>query len=400
MFDLSKYLSIVPNSLLQDLKPYLLLEFYDYPYLSVDFSPTGTLYLNYYVNSNEDLNVHLLTEISSDKLQLFLLEELQLQEIFHNPESGVVFYGKFDSNGLLSDLSIIDLEFLKISKFVPIEYKLDFEEEIINSPVFDLQLSSVKKGKILVDIYLQAGSLKTSLKLWALKSFFIPFSELLRNSLLNNSYDYTAHNLDKKVNLGINQFAINSLASTIEINYNSDLFGESADLNNISNLFSILNSKEEVELIGNFDKFNNKKIISEYLKILNVIIKNDATLITKVAAPNKYFAESYLSKNEAQNIKNIINEKIPDIEDVEDIRGYLLELNFDKSNPTFSMDASLEELKYRGRIDIELTNVISQKEFVFLSKEYIFTIHTIYRPETSKSPEKITRTLKNIIDYK
>ena len=33
------------------------------------------------------------------------------------------------------------------------------------------------------------------------------------------------------------------------------------------------------------------------------------------------------------------------VEDVEEIQGYLLELSFDKSNPTFSMNASFEDFE-------------------------------------------------------
>jgi hypothetical protein len=76
----------------------------------------------------------------------------------------------------------------------------------------------------------------------------------------------------------------------------------------------------------------------------------------------------------------------------------LLELSFDKSSPTFSMSASLEDLKYKGHIDETLIKRINQIEFTFLTKEYNFTIHTLYVPETSKSLEKITRTLINITE--
>jgi uncharacterized protein (DUF1919 family) len=71
------------------------------------------------------------------------------------------------------------------------------------------------------------------------------------------------------------------------LNYNSDLFGKSEELDNITNLFLVLNAKDEETLIKSFDNFPQKKIISEYIKVLNVIIKNDATLNTKIAAPNK-----------------------------------------------------------------------------------------------------------------
>jgi len=56
-------------------------------------------------------------------------------------------------------------------------------------------------------------------------------------------------------------------------------------------------------LIKSFDNFSHKKIISEYIKVLNVIIKNNATLNTKIAAPNNYFSVTFIPKKEAQALK-------------------------------------------------------------------------------------------------
>lgn len=62
------------------------------------------------------------------------------------------------------------------------------------------------------------------------------------------------------------------------------------------------------------------------------------------------------------------------------------------------MSASLEDLKYKGHIDEAVSKRINQIGFTFLTKEYLFTIHTLYVPETSKSPEKIARTLIDITE--
>ena len=74
----------------------------------------------------------------------------------------------------------------------------------------------------------------------------------------------------------------------------------------------------------------------------------------------------------------------------------MFELSFDNTNPTFSMMASLEDVKYKRKINDALAKDISNREFTFLSKEYMFTIHILYVPETGKSQEKITRTLMGI----
>lgn len=397
MIDFKQYTTNLPSTLLKGLRPYLLLEFYDYPYLTVDTNNIGTLYLNYYLSGKDDVFNHILIEISQERLKMLLTGDYTLKQAFDSPEQDIIYHAQYNRAGQVIDLGIIELALFNELNPILADHEIDYEYQPETETV-DLQIKSVQRGRILVDVYLQANSLKSSLKYWAIKSFLIPFSELVRTSLLNQSSKYTSHNLDKSVNLGINRFAISSLASTIELNYNSDLFGNSEELENIANLFLVLNAKDEDTLLKSFDNFPQKKIISEYIKVLNVIIKNDATLNTKIAAPNNYFSETFITKTEAQALKKVINEKIPNVEDTEEILGYLLELSFDKTSPTFSMSASLEELKYKGRIDEALVKRISEIEFTFLTKEYLFTIHTLYVPETSKSPEKITRTLIDITE--
>lgn len=397
MIDFKQHTTNLPPSLLKGLRPYLLLEFYDYPYLTVDTNNTGTLYLNYYLSGKDEVFNHLLIEISHERLKMLLAGDYTLKQVFDSPELDLIYHAQYNRAGEVTELGILELSIFNELNPIPVDYEIDYEYEA-ESETVDLQLKSVQRGRILVDVYLQANSLKSSLKYWAIKSFLIPFSELVRTSLLNQSSQYTSHNLDKSVNLGINRFAISSLASTIELNYNSDLFGKSEELDNITNLFLVLNAKDEETLIKSFDNFPQKKIISEYIKVLNVIIKNDATLNTKIAAPNNYFSETFISKKEAQALKKIINEKIPIVEDIEEVEGYLLELSFDKTSPTFSMSASNEDLKYKGRIDEALIKRINQIEFTFLTKEYLFIINMVYVQATSKSPEKITRTLIDITE--
>ena len=397
MIDFRNNMQILPNSLLSGLRSYLLLDFFDYPYLSVDINKTGTLFLNYYISGKGDGLNHILIEISKERLNLLLAGDYTLNQAFANPENDIVYYIEFNKKREINNLGSIDLDFFNEFNPIPLDYVIDYEFES-EVPSVDLVLKSVQKGKILVDIYLQANGLKSSLKYWALKSFLIPFSELVKGSLLNNSSVYTPYNVDKNINLGFDDLKVASLSTTMEMNFNSDLFGVSNDVNNLSNLFNVFNSTEEAEIIKSFDSFPNKKIIAEYLKILNVIIKNDAVLKSKIAAPNDFYSETFISKKEAQIIKKIINEKMPPIEDYEDIRGYLLEFDFDKQEPTFGMSASLEDLKYRGKINKDLVNRINQKQFTFISKEYNFNIHTLYKPETSTSREQTIRTLIDIVE--
>ena len=50
MDKLKQNIMSVPPAILSGLRPYMLLEFYDYPYLTVELNNSGTLYLNYYLS--------------------------------------------------------------------------------------------------------------------------------------------------------------------------------------------------------------------------------------------------------------------------------------------------------------------------------------------------------------
>lgn len=395
MNKIEEHITPLPKNILGQLRPHFFLDFIDYPFLMVEVNQLGQLFLNYYMYGKKELTSHLLIGISNERLSLLITEEITVHQAFKNPENEFGYVVKYNNTGSVKSIGAVDSEFIKHNNPVPIDYNFDFE--LVESfPETDLQLKSIQRGRILVDVYLQSKELKSSLKYWAIKKFLIPFTELIRFSLLDQNSEYTARDIDSKVNLGMNKLSIGSLATTIEINYNEDLFGESKNLSDLKKMFFVLSSSDQDNLLKSLGEFRNKKIIAEYLRVLNTIIKHDASFVAKISSPNNYFEETKIDKNLARTIKKIINDKIPSIEDIEEVRGYLFELNFDKNDPTFSLRGSEDDFKFKGQIDKDLVSKIGEIEFTFIDKEYEFEIHTLYTPESSKSSEKIIRTLLNI----
>jgi hypothetical protein len=113
----------VPSSLLKGLRPYLLLEFYDYPYLTVDITNTGNLFLNYYIAGKGDSLSHILIEISSERLDLLLKGEDSLYQVFNNPENEIVYFAVFNIKGEINQLGILDLNLFRKLNPIPINYK-------------------------------------------------------------------------------------------------------------------------------------------------------------------------------------------------------------------------------------------------------------------------------------
>lgn len=395
----------IPNTLLEGLKPYLLLDFFDFPYLTVDINTTGSYFINYYISGKENLFNRILIEISSERLKLFLAGDLDLRQCFDTPENNFVYYAVFDKSGSPTECWLIAAG--DFSEVNPIKEKYKFDTEIdlgsyefTNSEI--IKVKSKQRQRTLIGVYLKAPSLVSNLKYWAFKQFLLPFVEMIRASLLESNSLYTPTTLDNSVNLAFNELEVHSLYTTIEISENQNLFFEPQNDKNLSNLFLMFEENEEQELIKKIETFANKKVVIEYLKILKLIIKKDATLNSKFATPDGIYHEVNLNKRRATLLARIIDDKMPDIEDVEHLQGTLLELAFTKKEPTFAMSASFEDLQYRGHISPELTKSLQQRtqEFVFFLKEYIFTIHTKYTPSSSKAQERTVRTLIGIEEVK
>ena len=105
MIDFKQYTTNLPSTLLKGLRPYLLLEFYDYPYLTVDTNNIGTLYLNYYLSGKDDVFNHLLIEISHERLKMLLTGDYTLKQAFDSPEQDIIYHAQYNRAGKVIDLS-------------------------------------------------------------------------------------------------------------------------------------------------------------------------------------------------------------------------------------------------------------------------------------------------------
>ena len=127
MIDFKNNMQILPNSLLSGLRSYLLLDFFDYPYLSVDINKTGTLFLNYYISGKGDSLNHILIEISKERLNLLLAGDYTLNQAFANPENDILYYTEFNKKREINSLGSIDLDFFNEFNPIPLDYVIDYE---------------------------------------------------------------------------------------------------------------------------------------------------------------------------------------------------------------------------------------------------------------------------------
>lgn len=148
----------IPSQLIGDLQPFYLVEFVDFPFITVDISLTGTKFLNYFVNFQEDFEERILVEISEERLKLICSGEMSVDYAFKNPEKKLVYVCLFDKQGNLEKTSFYqDTEFKDICP-IPEEYivyfDISYEPEAI-----DFKIQAKQRHRILIDVYMNAQSL-------------------------------------------------------------------------------------------------------------------------------------------------------------------------------------------------------------------------------------------------
>jgi hypothetical protein len=301
-------LNNIPLGLIGNLQPYYLIEYVDFSYISIDISLSGAKFLNYFLNHHESFEERILVEISDERLNLLCSGELPIDYAFKNPEEGLVYACLFNKNGSIEKASYYTkIEFVEICS-IPNDYFVFYD--IACKPLnIDFQIQAKQRQRILVDVHVCAWSLKANLKYWAIKSFLIPFTELVKKSLRNDNPGLKPETLENSLNLGYKDICRGSLRTTLEFNYNPDLFGNSTELSNLTSLFQLFNSETEEDLDKYLDRFENKKFIAEYLKVLRSIIKHEATLETTIAAPNNYILTTCFNKDKAFRIKQKLDKK-------------------------------------------------------------------------------------------
>jgi hypothetical protein len=380
-----------------ELHPYYILETTDFPQITIDISPTGAKYLNYFIERKGEKEIHLLVEVSEERLKLICSGEMSLDIVFKSPERDVFYSCLFNPDGTIEWLYYVLPESINEINPIPPETFIKFDLSL-ETETLDLKIHSQQRRRILIDIYLNANTLKANLKYWSIKSFLIPFTELVKTTILNYNNRYSPKTIEQALSFGYNRIKISSLRTTLEFNYNPDLFNNSRELDNLINLYLLFNAESEEEIIKYFEGFANKRIIPEYLKILRIILKNEASLDTRIAAPNSFYNAAFFDRDRAARLKKLITEKIPFTEYEVEVRGTLvgLELKNQKS-PTFTVSDAIEDATYHGKICPDLHSRISEHDFKFLAKEYTFKIKTKYTPETPKNPEKYEHTLLDIL---
>lgn len=364
------------------------LDFSDAPILLLEKDKIGNRYVSYLIESDRENELRAYIQISRTKLRSLLSRSLSVKEAFENPENYSIILIKFSlQNGQLLESSLVPSYDLNYD-FIPVNYYLDYdyEEELEESQIIE---HSIKTQKIIFDFYLHSLNLVENIKPYAFYKIFTPVVEIIKNLV-----GFDNRNADEI--LAFSHLRQASLGITIEVNFSNDLFLEKENEAMLI-LIDLLNADKKEDFVNIVSRTKDTRFMKHYKSIIKAVIENDADLNTAYANPlTKELKKSVLNKERAIIATEIVEESFDSIEDIEEVKGKFLEINIDAQEPSFKILPNDDTTPIKGKFETSLLEKL-KADLVNLGKEeYLFTIKTLYYPETVVKSEDIKRFM---IDY-
>jgi len=366
------------------------LDFSDEPYLLLERDRIGNHYLSYLIENNFDEEYRVYVQISKRKFSAIISKGISVKEVFGEPENKCVLITKLSLHtGIILESSLIpSTEFS--TDFIPVDYYVEYEyEENLENDLALIQ-QSINSQKIIFDFYLHGQNLIESIKPYAIYKVFTPIVEIIKQLV-----GFDNRNADKIISFS--NLRHSSLGVTIELNISNDLFLEKEN-RAMDILTDLLNADKKEDFQAIVGQTANTKFISEYKSIIKAVIDNNADLCTAYANPiTGEIKKSYIDKDKATKAKEVVEEAFDFIEDTEEVKGIFLEINVHAQEPAFKVLPSDENTPIKGKFEIALLEKLKQDMVNIGKEEYLFTIKTLYYPETVVKSEEIKRYM---IDYK
>lgn len=376
----------IPPNLIGPLKTKFVSTFPQYLPARIAQSLTATHYLILSLSDNDDpTQLAALVELSDDRMQEINGGGMPTLYPFENPEKEAFYIAELDDEDNIQKLWWVKPEEEEIKWPIPGGISIEFKPLDKPEP-FNIIEYSKARGRITVDIKLEAKGLGDNLKFWSIRSFLVPFTELVKTVILDHNPNLPPNNLDKVLNFGFSKIEINCLHGILEFDYKQSLYQSNIELDNLINLYYLFNAEKEDEIVEYFNRFQNKKIIPQYLFLLRQIIKNDATLQSKMASPANDFQETYFNKRRSARVKKVIDKKMPSDTYEETVLGTLTRLDCEnRIAPRFTLRSTTEDKVYNGIISPDLDKNIPELALNFKGQEYECRLKVTFTPESQTS---------------
>ncbi|PSL23456.1 DUF6575 domain-containing protein [Dyadobacter jiangsuensis] len=357
------------------------LDFIDFPILTVESDEGGNKYLSYLVSMSEEEELRAILQVSSDRLNDVKSGNLSIHDAFHKAESNSVFIATFNlDNGDDTAAFLVPSYYFNNLGMINPGYAVSIKVQPAVVNPHELVGFAIRKNKVVLDIYLQSRNLVQNVKPYAIFNVVTPIVNIIKTFL---SID--GRNQDKY--LAFSNLRAASLGVTIEVNVSRDLFLE-RETREISLLISLLNSSTKEDLEYVIGRTRSDSHWKSFATIVNAVIKNDATLNASYANPiTGEFRSTVLGVERAAILSQILQEQFDVIEDIEIIEGSFLEIDIDAAEPSFKVWNMEDNSVVKGRINADIVEVIKGDHINIGTDIYRFDIKVVYTPQTTTKKE-------------
>jgi hypothetical protein len=262
------------------------------------------------------------------------------------------------------------------------DYALEFTV-ISDTAINDDRLLNIsqQKRKVLLDIYIHGASMQSSFKTWAITNLLTPMTNLVADIISDNRKISLA-------TLGYSSPRGGSFGISLEIpieGINAGLFESNPTFTNIERLISAMDTTNEVDLEYVIGGFKKDKTIEDFKKIINTISSKRVSIRSKIANPSKGLVTTYnLDVGRADRIKDLMDRKADQIEDVDEVVGIIKELDLIKKTPGLTIEVTNEEnVKISAYFSKDALDKFTHDNINAGTAEYRFILRRIHDPATS-----------------
>jgi hypothetical protein len=370
-----------------------LLDFQDYPILTLETDSTGTQYLSYlhmYVSDRIEQRVY--AEISTARLELVRSGEMSVNAAYRKCEKPYLFVNNVDvSTGKFLSSSLVPLrEFLEMDP-LPENYYIHKPHHphpgVTEESVMRYALT---RDRLILNILLQASDLTGSVRPWVFQDILLPLLNLLKILIgMDNSQ------LDSVVSM--TGFQTASLNLNIELEYTPSAFDEPAETIPLMKLAAMMSSRSEDDYLELPQAYRSKPVLEEYTKMMRAITKHDATFSAIVADPvSKTLESSRIDKNAADSSIWIFRRIDEAKYDTEYVTGLLLDVNLAAKTPVLTIEPIDDKPRIRAKISPAIISKIKNDYLNIGRFPYLCTIRQVRTPA---SPFREEDTESLLVDY-
>ena len=386
------------SSIISTVKLKNVLDYYDGPILITIVDSVDTVYVGQLINKTSEIDEFFCVPISQYKLELFYTGQIDLREIYLNPE--IRFFSILKMGDYKKPMN---LEFISEDK-IPNEWYPDEGIKLAAYPT-ELDASIIKESRIkkasIIEAKLnppEARGTEKKISAMHLMQFLHLFQSVVRYAFKSSIKNYSKESrkiLDKPENYSLDVVSTAQGSFKIQFQMTSNLFGNSSIETALNIIDGLTLKPDDVENNLKIIKANKGHFVSSYTNLLRFIIDSDIPVSYSWIMPSqKNVTHRSISKSQAIPMYDELVRSEELSRTVIEIIGRVFDANDKKNTWGIEIKEDNKTLTLKGGLSEKAICTVSG---ITIGKTYKFTIEECLEMDVSTGKEK---PLFYLINYK